>query len=53
MYKMTADPAKAPNTPSRISLTFKHGVPVKVENKDDGNVVADPLELFLYLNKIA
>ena len=27
------------------------GAPISVKNEDDGTIVTDPLELFLYLNK--
>ena len=33
-------------------MTFKNGHPVKVENKTDGTSVAEPLELFKYLNSL-
>ena len=52
VYSRTAAPEAAPDTPERIALTFKDGVPVRVENVDDGTVHEDPLALFTYLNEI-
>jgi argininosuccinate synthase len=45
-------PMDAPDRETRISITFKDGIPVRVINKDDGSSYTDPLELFLYLNKL-
>ncbi|KAJ1856395.1 argininosuccinate synthetase [Coemansia sp. RSA 1822] len=53
MWKLTVDPEDAPNTPERITITFKEGKPVRVTNESDGTDVTDPLDLFLYLNTVA
>ncbi|KAF0366350.1 argininosuccinate synthase [Gigaspora margarita] len=53
MWKLIVDPEDAPNTPERITITFKQGIPVMVKNNSDGITVSDPLDLFLYLNTIA
>ncbi|KAJ1730256.1 argininosuccinate synthetase [Coemansia biformis] len=53
MWKLTVAPEDAPNTPERITITFKAGKPVRVTNEGDGTDVSDPLELFLYLNTVA
>jgi argininosuccinate synthase len=45
-------PMDAPDKETRISVTFKDGIPVKVTNKDDGTACEDPLELFMWLNKL-
>jgi argininosuccinate synthase len=45
-------PENAPETPTRITLEFKNGIPVKVTNLNDNTVKTDPLELFEYLNKV-
>jgi argininosuccinate synthase len=45
-------PQDAPDKETRIVVTFKDGLPVKVLNKDDGTVMEDPYELFIYLNRI-
>jgi argininosuccinate synthase len=56
MFKMTVSPQKAPDTPETIQVEFAKGVPVKITNlmeSGSGEVITDPLELFLYCNKIA
>jgi len=45
-------PMDAPDKETHISITFKDGVPVKVTNKDEGISHENPLELFIYLNKL-
>lgn len=54
MWKLTVDPEDAPNTPERITITFERGIPVKVVNHNDGQVVEkDDVKLFTYLNAVA
>ncbi|GBB91290.1 hypothetical protein RclHR1_18490003 [Rhizophagus clarus] len=53
MWKLTVDPEDAPNTPERITITFKSGIPIKVVNNGDGTTETDSLNLFTYLNTIA
>eukprot|EP00752_Nemacystus_decipiens_P002814 g2625.t1 len=53
MFKMTADPLKAPDKVESLRIEFAKGVPVKVTNKTDGTVKEKPLELFCYLNDVA
>ena len=36
MYKLTADPETITIKGDRISIEFKNGVPIRVENMDDG-----------------
>jgi len=50
VYSRTASLAKAPDKADIISITFKNGIPVKVENK--GRTETKPLPLFLYLNEL-
>ncbi|KAJ3112270.1 argininosuccinate synthetase [Phlyctochytrium bullatum] len=53
MWKLTADPEDAPNTPERIAIHFEGGKPTCVENLSDGATKkTDPLDLFLYLNAL-
>jgi len=52
IYSHTISPEKAPETPTKIKLEFKDGVPVKVTNLGDNTVKTDPLELFEYLNMV-
>jgi argininosuccinate synthase len=52
VYSRTTSPVKAPDKITTIVVHFKDGTPVKIENKNDGTVKTDPLELFLYANQI-
>ncbi|MCX8175530.1 MAG: argininosuccinate synthase [Candidatus Micrarchaeota archaeon] len=52
VYSRTTSPQKAPDRITTIEVHFKDGTPIKIVNKDDGTVKTDPLELFLYANKI-
>ena len=52
IYSRTVSPEEAPDTPTKITVEFKDGIPVKVTNLDDGTVKTDALELFEYLNKV-
>ncbi|MBM3789413.1 MAG: argininosuccinate synthase [Acidobacteria bacterium] len=52
VYSRTTAPEKAPDRPTRIVMTFKDGVPVRVENLEDGTEKVRPLELFQYLNRL-
>ncbi|MBN2802271.1 MAG: argininosuccinate synthase [Deltaproteobacteria bacterium] len=52
VFSKTLDPMDAPDEATIINITFNKGVPVKVENENDGTVVEKPLELFIYLNKL-
>lgn len=52
MFRMTVDPAKAPDTPAILHITFHKGLPVRIQNAADGTDIADPLQAYLYLNKI-
>ncbi|WP_321418334.1 argininosuccinate synthase [uncultured Desulfobacter sp.] len=52
IYCRTVSPEQAPDTPTRITIEFKDGIPVKVKNLEDGTEKTDALDLFLYLNQI-
>jgi argininosuccinate synthase len=52
VFSKTVSPKLAPDTETELVIHFKDGIPVKVENKNDGTIVTDPLELFQYLNKV-
>lgn len=45
-------PQDAPDKETKIAIHFKDGTPIKVVNRDDGTEKYDPLELFIYLNKL-
>lgn len=50
LYLMTKDPKSAPDQPVRIEVQFQHGVPIMV--KSDTEFIDNPLDIFLFLNKI-
>ncbi len=52
VFEWTKSPQDAPDKTITIVIHFKDGIPVKVENKDDGTVKTNPLELFMYLNDL-
>lgn len=52
VYSRTISPELAPDKATFISLTFRDGVPVRVENKTTGRVEETPLALFSYLNQL-
>ena len=52
IFTRTKNPKDAPDKETIIEIYFKDGIPIKVVNPEDGTLKEDPLELFLYLNKI-
>lgn len=52
IFSMTTSPKDAPDIEDCIEIEFKDGIPIRVKNLYDGDEYTDPLELFLYLNKI-
>ncbi len=52
IYSRTSHPDQWPDEAETIVLTFEEGIPVKVENKDDGTKKTGALELFTYLNTV-
>ncbi len=52
MFEWTKSPKNAPDTETIVEIHFKDGLPVKVINQNDGTTKTDPLELFIYLNKL-
>lgn len=51
-FQMTKSPKQAPDKETVIEITFLHGSPIKVRNRNDGTIKTSPLELFQYLNKL-
>lgn len=52
IYSRTSHPDQWPDQAETVVLTFEEGLPVKVENKDDGTKKTGALELFTYLNTV-
>jgi argininosuccinate synthase len=52
IYSHTTAPEKAPDTPEIIAVTFRDGVPVKVESEESGKSETAPLPLFRLLNEL-
>ncbi|KAK6442520.1 argininosuccinate synthetase [Oleoguttula sp. CCFEE 5521] len=52
MWKLTADPTKAPDKPEDFTVHFEKGLPVKLEY-DNGKTATDSVDLFLTANAIA
>lgn len=53
IYTKIVVPMDAPDKVTKIHIHFKDGIPVKVVNPEENIEKTDPLELFIYLNKIA
>jgi argininosuccinate synthase len=52
MLTKMASPMDAPDRETRMAIHFKDGLPVRVENLDDGSCFEEPLSLFRYLNHL-
>jgi argininosuccinate synthase len=52
VYNRSNTPENAPDKVTKIKITFKDGIPIRVENLDNGVVKDDSLELFEYLNQV-
>ena len=52
LYSKIKYPKDAPDIETNISITFKSGIPVKVNNLDNNFEVKGAFELFNYLNKL-
>jgi argininosuccinate synthase len=53
MFRLSASPLDAPDRETRLSIEFDRGVPVKVTDSGTGSVVAEPVVLLAYLNRVA
>lgn len=51
-FEMTKSPKEAPDKETTIEVTFEHGNPINIKNKNDGTIKTKPLEIFQYLNKL-
>ncbi len=52
IYTRTVSPENAPDRVTRLAITFKDGISIRVENRDDGTIHETPLALFQYLDKV-
>jgi len=52
MFTKIVPPQLAPDKETQLQVHFKDGIPVKVVNKVDNVSISDPLDLFIYLNKV-
>jgi argininosuccinate synthase len=52
MFEYSVSPMDAPEKETTFEITFKDGNPIKVKNLKDGTIKKNPLDLFMYLNKI-
>jgi argininosuccinate synthase len=52
MYTKVVPPQMAPDKETHLEIHFEDGIPVRVVNKEDKTNLTDPLELFIYLNKV-
>lgn len=53
MWKLTASPETAPETPERIAIEFKQGLPVRVVAPQNSKEFTDAVEIFDALNALA
>jgi argininosuccinate synthase len=53
VYSRTISPVQAPDQETLLDIQFLNGKPVEVFDHSNGARLNDPLELFLYLNKVA
>jgi argininosuccinate synthase len=52
MFTKIVPPQLAPDKEVHIQIHFRDGLPVRVLNKESGIDISDPLDLFIYLNKV-
>ncbi|MCA9664320.1 MAG: argininosuccinate synthase [Myxococcales bacterium] len=53
MFVMTRSPFDAPDKPVRLEIHYVDAIPVAISNAETGERIEDPLDLFLYVNKLA
>ncbi len=52
MFTKIVPPQNAPDKEVHLEIHFKDGIPVRVVNKESKIDITDPLDLFIYLNKV-
>lgn len=53
VFTRTVSPKAAPDQETIVEVHFRDGLPVRVVNEAEGVVKRDPLELYMYLNRVA
>ena len=53
IFKLTGSAKDAPDQPASLEIHFTDAIPTRVVDLDTGATYDDPLELFLFLNKVA
>jgi argininosuccinate synthase len=52
MWKLTTAPEEAPDTPERITIEFKQGLPIRITVPTEGKEYTDSVAIFLALNAL-
>ncbi len=52
MFTKIIPPQHAPDREVHLQIHFKDGIPVRVVNAESRTDISDPLDLFIYLNKV-
>jgi len=52
MFTKIVPPQLAPDKEVHLEIHFRDGIPARVVNKESGIDITDPLDLFIYLNKV-
>ena len=52
MFTKIIPPQHAPDKEVHLQIHFKDGIPVRVVNAESRTDISDPLDLFIYLNKV-
>jgi argininosuccinate synthase len=52
MFTKIVPPQLAPDQEVHLQIHFRNGLPVRVVNQESGIDITDPLDLFIYLNKV-
>lgn len=53
MFRLTRNLSETPDTPTRISVTFEQGIPVRVTDHDSSTSYQEPVQIMEYLNSVA
>jgi argininosuccinate synthase len=53
MFRLTKNLSETPDTPTRISVTFEQGTPVRVTDVSSSKSYQEPIQIMEYLNTVA